>query len=96
MKTKNTYQQPIDLNKITKVAKDGIAHVGDLIYSIDYDAPEGTEVLAALDGVVIGIKNDSNTGGLEKNLRRMVIILKFYMRTTRCLNTNIYGFNLPK
>jgi murein DD-endopeptidase MepM/ murein hydrolase activator NlpD len=66
VKTKNVYKLPIDLNKVTKVAKDGIAHVGDLTHSIDYDAPEGTEVLSALDGVVIGIKNDSNRGGLEK------------------------------
>lgn len=63
MQTKNNYHLPIDLAKVTKVAKEGIAHVGDLIHSIDYDAPEGTPVSAALDGVVIFIKDDSNTGG---------------------------------
>lgn len=63
MKTKNTYTIPIDLNKVTKTAKEGIAHVGDLIHSIDYDAPEGTLVLAALDGQILFVKDDSDRGG---------------------------------
>ncbi len=63
MKTKNTYQLPIVLAHVTKVAKEGIAHVGDLIHSIDYDAPIGTPITAALDGVVIAIKQDSDQGG---------------------------------
>ncbi len=63
MQTKNLYNPPIDLNKVTKVAKEGIAHVGDLVHSIDYDASEGTTVLAALDGEVIFVKDDSNIGG---------------------------------
>lgn len=66
MMIKNIYQLPIDLSKVTKVAKEGIAHVGDLVNSIDYDAPEGTPVLAALDGEVIFIKDDSNVGGDEQ------------------------------
>ncbi len=63
MKTKNEYQVPIDLIKVTKVDTEGVAHVGDLIYSIDYDAPEGTPIIAAKDGVVIRIKQDSDRGG---------------------------------
>ncbi len=63
MKTKNHYHIPIELARVTKVAKEGVAHVGDLIHSIDYDAPEGTPILAALDGVVIAIKQDSDQGG---------------------------------
>lgn len=66
MKTKNLYNIPIDLDRVTKIAKEGIAHVGDLINSIDYDAPEGILVLAALDGIVIAVKDDSNIGGLEQ------------------------------
>lgn len=66
MKTKNGYNLPINLVRVTKVAKEGIAHVGDLVNSIDYDAPEGTPVLAALDGEVVFVKDDSNIGGLEQ------------------------------
>ncbi|MFA6548285.1 MAG: M23 family metallopeptidase [Candidatus Magasanikbacteria bacterium] len=57
---------PIDINKVTATQKDSIAHVGDLVHSVDYDAPEGTLVFAALGGVVISVKDDSNKGGLDK------------------------------
>lgn len=66
MKTKNLYHLPIDLSQVTKVAKEGIAHVGDLVHSIDYDAPEGVQVLAALEGVVIFVKDDSDIGGEDQ------------------------------
>ena len=64
--TKNIYRLPIDLTKVTSVQTDGIAHVGDLAYSIDYDAPEGTAVYAAFDGVVLSVKDDSDKGGSDK------------------------------
>lgn len=67
MQTKNAYQLPIDTNNVTATQKNSIAHVGDLVHSIDYDAPEGTPVYAALDGVVISVKDDSNKGGLDKS-----------------------------
>jgi len=66
MQTKNVYRLPIDMNKVTSAGQDSIAHVGDLIHSIDYDALEGTPVYAALDGVVISVKDDSDKGGLDK------------------------------
>ncbi len=66
MQTKNIYKLPIDLSKVTKVAEEGIAHVGDLVNSIDYDAPEGTTVLAAFGGEVVFVKDDSNVGGDEQ------------------------------
>ncbi len=66
MQTKNVYHLPIDINKVTATQKDSIAHVGNLVHSVDYDAPEGTLVYAALDGVVISVKDDSNKGGLDK------------------------------
>lgn len=66
MKTKNIYNLPIDISKTTSISKVGIAHVGDLINSIDYDAPEGTPVYSALGGVVISVKDDSNIGGVEQ------------------------------
>lgn len=63
MQTKNIYNLPIKLSKVSKIEREGIAHVGDLIHSIDYDAPEGTSILAAFDGTLISIKDDSNLGG---------------------------------
>jgi hypothetical protein len=69
VKTKNFYKQPIDLNKVTKVAKDGIAHVGDLIHSIDYDAPEGVEVLAAKHGTMFRHATRTNREALVEILR---------------------------
>ncbi len=69
MKTKNSYHQPIDLNKVTKFGYEGgLAHHGDLINSIDYDASEGTPVYAALDGLIITVKDDSNVGGEDPKL----------------------------
>lgn len=66
MQTKNLYNLPIDISNTTSVSEDGIAHIGDLVNSVDYDAPEGVHVLAALDGVVISVKDDSKIGGVEK------------------------------
>lgn len=66
MKTINIYRQPIDVNKVSSIQSDSIAHVGDLIHSIDYDAPIGTPVYAALDGIVVAVKDDSNIGGLDQ------------------------------
>ncbi|MFA7421872.1 MAG: M23 family metallopeptidase [Melioribacteraceae bacterium] len=66
MRTKNVYRLPIDTEKVTSSGQDSIAHVGDLVYSVDFDAPEGTFVYAALAGTVISVKDDSNKGGLDK------------------------------
>jgi len=63
METKNVYHLPINLNKVTSVQTDSLAHADDLIHSIDYDAPEGTTIHAALDGIVIFVKDDSDKGG---------------------------------
>ncbi|MGN6385557.1 MAG: M23 family metallopeptidase [Verrucomicrobiota bacterium] len=42
------------------------SHTGGDCYSIDFKMPEGTPVCAARDGVVVGIKDDSNVGGGDK------------------------------
>lgn len=66
MQTKNIYCLPINISEIISTQKKSIAHVGDLIHSIDYDAPEGTPIYASLDGVVISVKDDSDKGGVDK------------------------------
>jgi murein DD-endopeptidase MepM/ murein hydrolase activator NlpD len=42
------------------------SHTGGDCYSIDFKMPEGTPVCAARDGVVVGIKEDSDIGGGDK------------------------------
>ena len=46
------------------------AHVGALKNSIDFIASEGTPVLAAADGIVIDVKDDSEIGGTEKKFEK--------------------------
>lgn len=63
-KTRNKYIYPIDKDKVARIDYDGSpAHVAGLRYSVDFIVPEGTAVKAALDGVVIEVKSDSNKGG---------------------------------
>ncbi|MBC7474599.1 MAG: M23 family metallopeptidase, partial [Candidatus Sericytochromatia bacterium] len=38
-------------------------HVGEQKYALDFGLPQGTEIRAARDGVVVGIKSDSSTSG---------------------------------
>ncbi|MFH1253410.1 MAG: M23 family metallopeptidase [Candidatus Uhrbacteria bacterium] len=67
MKTKNKYFFPIDLSKITATLKDPLSHVDNLVWAVDFDAPEGLPILAAADGVVVEVKDNSNRGGLDKS-----------------------------
>jgi len=66
MQSKNIYSVPIDVDAVTRTQRDSIAHVGDMIHAIDFDAPEGTPVFAAADGIVIALKNDSSVGGTDQ------------------------------
>jgi len=45
----------------------GTTHQG--IHAIDWDMPEGTEVLAARDGVVIDLQEDFHDGGVDPALK---------------------------
>jgi len=42
------------------------SHTGGDCFSIDFKMPEGTPVLAAREGIVVGIKDDSDIGGGDK------------------------------
>ncbi|MBI3627119.1 M23 family metallopeptidase [Candidatus Uhrbacteria bacterium] len=69
--TKNIYFAPVDLSRVTKIQHTGTAHVGELKNSIDFDAPEGTNILAALDGHVIDVKYDSDEGGPDQKFEEL-------------------------
>ena len=68
MRTKNKYLYPVKISdKVRITYNESPAHVGNLKHSVDFIVSEGTEVLAAYDGVVVDIKFDSNIGGPDKS-----------------------------
>jgi murein DD-endopeptidase MepM/ murein hydrolase activator NlpD len=71
MATKNKYYYPIDLRKV-KISYESPAHTkqfreGRLKYAVDFIAPEGTPIKAALEGIVIHVKDDSDMGGPDES-----------------------------
>ena len=63
MSAKNVYTIPIPRELLQRIDRSSPAHVGKLQNAVDFIAPIGTPVLAAADGVVTHIKDDSNVGG---------------------------------
>ena len=63
MRAKNTYIIPVPREMLERIDRSSPAHVGKLRNAVDFIAPKGTPVLAAADGVVTHIKDDSNVGG---------------------------------
>ena len=69
MKTKNKYEIPVDMKKISAMLyKHSVAHQdnykgGIYKYAVDFVCPIGTEIKAAADGVVVETKSSSDKGG---------------------------------
>src|SRR3712207_9389449 len=64
MNTINTYSLPVPKEKLQKIDRTSSpAHVGKLRNAIDFIVAEDTPVLAAADGVVTFVKDDSHIGG---------------------------------
>jgi murein DD-endopeptidase MepM/ murein hydrolase activator NlpD len=60
----NTYRIPIPKNSLQKIDRTSSpAHVLSLRNAVDFIASQDTPVLAAADGIVTFVKDDSNTGG---------------------------------
>jgi murein DD-endopeptidase MepM/ murein hydrolase activator NlpD len=62
----NSYRLPVprvNLRRIDRTSSP--AHAGKLRYAIDFIVPEDTPVLAAADGIVTYIKDDSRVGGTD-------------------------------
>jgi murein DD-endopeptidase MepM/ murein hydrolase activator NlpD len=51
---------------VTQAANGTFSHTGAEQYAIDWKMPEGTPVLAARGGVVVGIKDNSGEGGSNR------------------------------
>ncbi|MEX2411307.1 MAG: hypothetical protein WD607_08065 [Candidatus Paceibacterota bacterium] len=70
MKTKNAYSLPCKKEDIEKALSDPIAHKNKLLHAIDFSLLVGSDVLAAQDGEVVRIKDDSNEGGFSEKYRK--------------------------
>ena len=68
MKTKIKYSHPIEITKEVRITyNESPAHVGRLKHAVDFIIPEGTSIRASADGVVVGVKQDSNIGGPDES-----------------------------
>jgi murein DD-endopeptidase MepM/ murein hydrolase activator NlpD len=60
----NRYRLPISKNLLERIDRTSSpAHVGNLRNAIDFIVPENTPVLAAANGIVAYVKDDSSIGG---------------------------------
>lgn len=61
------YSVPLRIGKITQFGSKGISptHQGQLANAIDFFVPEGTEVMAAGSGKVVGLRSTSNESGTD-------------------------------
>ena len=66
VKTKNIYSIPLKKKDRKLIVSDPSVHSGVLKNAIDFSIPEGTEIIAAYDGVVKQLKADSQRGGFEE------------------------------
>ena len=63
MNTRNKYILPVPKNLLQSIVRASPAHVGNLRNAVDLIVPHSTPVLAAADGVVAFVQDDSNVGG---------------------------------
>ena len=64
MNALNKYILPVPKNILQRIDRTSSpAHVGNLRNAIDLIVPQSTQVLAAADGVVAFVQDDSNVGG---------------------------------
>ena len=62
--TNNIYSMPVPLESVQKIDRTSSpAHIFSLRNAIDFVAPQNTPILAAADGIVIFVKDDSDIGG---------------------------------
>jgi murein DD-endopeptidase MepM/ murein hydrolase activator NlpD len=64
MNSLNTYSLPVPKKFLKHIDRNSSpVHIGKLRNAIDLVVPENTPVLAAADGMVTAVKDDSNIGG---------------------------------
>ena len=66
MQIYNKYIIPVPQNLLQRIDRTSSpAHIGKLRNAVDFIVPQNTPVLAAADGKVTYVKDDSNVGGLD-------------------------------
>lgn len=67
--SRGIYSVPLRTESITYCGSKGVSptHQGQLANAIDFFVPEGTEVLAASNGRVVGLRDSSNEHGITTN-----------------------------
>lgn len=63
MKTKNLYRVPLEQHLISETVVDSPSHTGAYKGSIDFAVPTGTDVLAACDGIIVRVRDNSQKYG---------------------------------
>ena len=64
MSTKNRYRMPVPQDLLQRIDRTSSpAHVGNLRNAVDFIVPPDTPVLAATNGKVTYVKDDSDVGG---------------------------------
>jgi murein DD-endopeptidase MepM/ murein hydrolase activator NlpD len=65
--TQNRYAYPVELTENVRVTYDASpAHKDKLIHAVHFIIPEGTPIMASLDGIVVDVKQDSDLGGVDE------------------------------
>ena len=62
MSTKSKYRISLPQNHLQRIDRTSPAHYGNLINAVDFTVPHNNPVLAAADGTVTCVKDDSNVG----------------------------------
>ncbi|MGB8935818.1 MAG: M23 family metallopeptidase, partial [Candidatus Nitrosopolaris sp.] len=75
----NRYRLPVPKNLLEKVDRTSSpAHAGNLRNAIDFIVPENTPVLAAANGIVTSVNDDSTIGGpnpIYWNFTNFIVIM---------------------
>ncbi len=70
--TKNTYYLAVPESAITLIVRDSASHQGAYQGSIDFAVPVDTPVVAAADGLVTRVRDDSDQYGQERSFGPLV------------------------